>query len=424
MTTKTVGPCPFPHDTRQRKSSRGENSDLPAIEQNGGVWHLRSYAAVRQVLRNADATRQAGFNSEMVTSTRMKKPVLFQDGAEHKEQRTAIARFFTPKTVSDEYRALMEKFSEEIITELLRAGQGDLSALSMGLAVQVAAQVVGLTNSRRPGMHRRLDAMLSIERLQHTSRLRQAATSLKSQAHMFNFYFQDVRPAIAARRKAPRQDVISHLLDKGYNGMEVLIECVTYGAAGMATTREFICMAAWHLLEDEELRHNYLAAEEGERHRILQEILRLEPVVGHLYRRAVTNLQLEYGGEIHPIPAGSLLDLDIRAANADSEAVGEAPLGLCPHRELALGVQPFVMSFGDGGHRCPGAFIAIQESDIFLQRLLRLPLEVRSAPRLTWNDLIESYELRNFMIAVEPTGSAPTRDRNETRSVEASHVDA
>lgn len=402
MSSEAATRCPFPHDADQRKSGRGESREAPAIEQRGKTWHLRSYDAVRQVLRNADGTRQAGFNSESMTDSRMQPPVLFQDGPAHREQRTAIARFFTPKTVDAEYRGLMERLSDEVIAELRHSGQGDLSVLSMGLAVEVAARVVGLTDSRRSGLDRRLDALLSMERLEHTSWLRGLLATIGSRAHLFHFYFQDVRPAILARKKSPRQDVISHLLANGYNHVEILIECVTYGAAGMATTREFICMAAWHLLENEELRRDYLAADEDERHRILHEILRLEPVVGHLYRRATADLDIEHAGETHRIPTGALLDLDIRAANADPSAVGHAPLALCPKRDLDRGVHAAVMSFGDGSHRCPGAFIAIQESDIFLQRLLQLPIRKERPPRLEWNDLIESYELRDFGIVLTP----------------------
>lgn len=377
-----------------------------AVERRGEVWHLRSYAAVRQVLRDADATRQAGFNAETVARSGMQQPVLFQDGAEHREQRTAIARFFTPATVSGEYRALMETLADDCVAELRRAGGGDLATLSLRLAVGVAARVVGLTDSRRPGMARRLERLLSLERLRHPSRWRRAAALVRSQLHLWSFHLHDVRPAIAARRREPRADVISHLLQQGRSATEILIECVTYGAAGMATTREFIGMAAWHLLDDPALRRRYLVADEAERHRLLHEILRLEPVVGRLYRRAVAELTVEHDGEAHRIPAGALLELDLRAANADPAAVGAAPLQLCPERDLARGVQPPVLSFGDGAHRCPGAFIAIQETDILLQRLLREPLRVERAPELRWNELIESYELRGFEVRVEAGGAA------------------
>lgn len=399
---------PEPRLPSQRKSARAATAPRPApgapaaaaVERDGDVWRLRSYRAVRQVLRDAAATRQAGFNAELVGRTALRQPVLFQDGAEHREQRTAIARFFTPKAVDERYRPLMDAASEELVAGLERAGEAALDDLSLALAVRVAANVVGLTDSRRPGMARRLEALLALERLDGAPSLRRAWGLLRSQARMWWFHALDVRPAIAARRRAPREDVISHLLAKGYRDVEILIECITYGAAGMATTREFISMAAWHLLEDPVLRERYLAAEEGGRHRILHEILRLEPVVGHLYRRAVADLEIEHDGGVTRVPAGALLDLDVRAANADAAAVGAEPLRLAPDRPLAAGVQESALSFGDGVHRCPGAFLAIRESDAFLRRLLRLPLHIVSPPRLRWNDLIESYELRGFRVAV------------------------
>ena len=73
-----------------------------------------------------------------------------------------------------------------------------------------------------------------------------------------------MRPAIAARRGARRDDIISHLLDQSYSDKAILIECMTYAAAGMVTTREFIVMAAWHLLERETLRARFLAGGEEE----------------------------------------------------------------------------------------------------------------------------------------------------------------
>jgi len=64
-----AGRCPVAHDGSDRKTARGADAAAPALEERAGTWHVRSYAAVRQVLRDADATRQAGFNAEMATRT-------------------------------------------------------------------------------------------------------------------------------------------------------------------------------------------------------------------------------------------------------------------------------------------------------------------------------------------------------------------
>ena len=59
------------------------------------------------------------------------------------------------------------------------------------------------------------------------------------------------------------------------------------------------------------------------------------------------------------------------------------------------------MGFGDGAHRCAGLYVAIQESDIFLQRLLALEnLSIQRAPDIGWNGATTGYELRNFIVSV------------------------
>ena len=161
-------------------------------------------------------------------------------------------------------------------------------------------------------------------------------------------------------------------------------------------------MAVWHMLEQPALRSRYLAAGEDERMMILEEILRLDPVVGHLYRRATDDIQVTAGDESLTIPQGALMDLHIHATNTDERIVGEHPFAICPDRELrAERASHELLSFGDGAHRCPGSFIALQETDIFLRRLLALDgLRIERAPTLSWNDLVAGYELRDFRIAI------------------------
>src|SRR5207248_7721312 len=130
--------------------------------------------------------------------------------------------------------------------------------------------------------------------------------ALWSQRHMLSFFLLDVKPAIRARKRQLQEDVISHLIGLNYSDPEILTECVTYAAAGMATTREFISLAAWHLLEQPDLRARYLIAPEEERFAILHEMLRLDPVVGHLFRYTTAPLVLESHGQQITIPEGAL----------------------------------------------------------------------------------------------------------------------
>ncbi len=394
--------------SRQKTAPVVEPVGLPVEHDAAGVWHVRGFAEARAVLRSSD-TKQAGFGAEVFEKyLQTENPgILYKEGPGHHEQRRKTARFFTPKAVSANYRPLMERQADALVAALQREKRADLSQIALKMAVQVAALVVGLTNSNLPGMTRRLESFFENQTLVETeSHLPKFIENLRfawGQRRMTLFFFFDVRPAIKARRRQLQDDVISHLITQGYNDTEILTECVTYAAAGMVTTREFISVAAWHFLERPELRERYLAAPEEERYELLHEILRLEPVLAHLYRRATADVPLESNGAPLTIPKGSLVDVHIYATNADESVVGEHPLELCPGRTLkGDNIPSMLMSFGDGHHRCPGAYIAIQETDILLQRLLALKgLRMEQAPAIRWNDISAGYELRGLLLAVD-----------------------
>lgn len=398
--------CPYHGAAAQRLTARPGTTSTPAPDferhPDGGVT-VRSVALARAVLRASDSTKQNGFsiNQADKSPVKLRPPVLFQDGEEHRAQRTAIARYFTPKAVAENYRPIIERYTDELIEELREKRVVDLAEVSLRLAVSIAGQVVGLTDSQRPGMARRLEAFLSGGGGASLSwRPRELLRFLKLQAAIMRFFRNDVKPAIAARRQVPKDDVISHLLSQGAKDGDILIEAITYGAAGMATTREFISVAALHFLTDDDLRSDYVNGTPAERQKILSEILRLEPVVGALFRKVLGELTLDTADGPVTLPHGTAITVDVMSANADETAVGPHPLCLDPQRQMLVkGVQPTVMSFGDGTHRCPGSFLALEESDIFLHRLMSQPgLRIAKEPDMRFNDLVESYELRDFMV--------------------------
>lgn len=395
--------CPFHEGVSQRKTHSPTPRPAALVEQDAqGVWHVRGFDEARAVLR-AEGTKQAGFRAEnQELPSIIDPPILYLEGKPHHQQRAQTARFFTPKFTNENYRAPMEQLANQMILELRRNKQADLSVLTMRLAASVAGWIVGLTNSVLPGMERRIEAFFAPMDAKPGWSPLAAWHAINGQRRLLAFYFLDVLPAIRARRKQPREDVISHLIGRGANSLSILTECVTYGAAGMVTTREFIGMATWHMLEHPELRQRFLAAPEEERRAILHEILRLEPIVGHLMRRTTTELSFESEGRQITIPAGQLVNIHIYGTNDDERAVGNSPDTICPARELRdERVTLPIMSFGDGHHRCPGAYVAIQESEIFLSRLLAIEsLRIVQKPHVGYDPTVSGYELRNFMVAV------------------------
>ena len=325
------------------------------------------------------------------------------------------ARYFAPKTVSTKYRDLMETFADELVAEATASDTFRLDQLSLRYSVEVAAQVIGLTDSPIRPMSRRLERFFDQPSFDATqadggrNRFEKLRAVITGNLPMATFYLFDVRPAIRKRRRLPADDIISHLIAEGYTNADILVECLTYGTAGMVTTREFITMAAWHLLDDQDLADRYRAAQRPERLAILNEILRLEPVVGHLYRRATAPFTLTEGDRTWAVASGDLIDVAVRQANADPDAVGADALTLCPGRRLPAGVNEAGLSFGDGAHRCPGQPLAVLEADVLLTRLLAREPVVLGEPALGWDDLIAGYTLRGLRLRLEAPATTAGR---------------
>jgi cytochrome P450 len=395
----------------QRKVSPKVAYPAQAIEiDEKGMWHIHGYDEARQILRS-ELVKQAGFHVEEVMSgvrgLLKNPPILYLDGEEHTRMRRETNKFFTPAITDKQYRDFMHAFADDLIGKLKEKKRANLNDLTMEMAMKVAAQVVGLTNSATPGLNKRLLGLLNTS----TNMLREPGVKpnmlqvMYSQRWMLAFLLLDVKPAIRARRKNPQNDVISYLITRGYTDLEILTECIVYGVAGMITTREFICVAALHLMDSPHLRRRMVVGSQEERYAILHEILRLEPIVGRLHRRTAEALTIQSGGQDVTIPAGTLVELNIFASNLDAGVVGENATAVCPARtpESTLGkVGDAVMSFGDGAHRCPGAFIAIQESDIFLQKLLGIEtLRIEREPELVFNRTVQGYEVHDLPIVVD-----------------------
>lgn len=390
------GACPAADDRDDRKSARLAAEHLYV---EPGVNVVTSFSVGRDILRSPHTRQAADIGAERFDlSDPATAPVIFLDGEAHRRKRSAIAKFFTPKAVSTQYRAVMETVTERLLRDLRASGRARLDVISFELAVAVASEIVGLTHSDHSAMARRLAGTFATGtmRRQHTLNkvVGRAAMALKT----LNFFYRDVRPAIRARRTRRREDVISQLIDQGASEQAILIECLVYASAGMVTTREFIVMVAWHLFDRDDLRQHFLHGSEEEQFSVLDEILRLEPVAAMVHRKATQDIRDTTGGRV---PAGTHLAVDIRAANTDATAVGACPYALDPTRAAGRASATH-LSFGDGAHRCPGAPVALHETRVFLDRLFRLPgLRLERAPDMIWNQALMSYELRNAVVTCD-----------------------
>ena len=371
-----------------------------AVDRNGDVT-ITSHALAKQVLRSR-STQQAGFNADLVRLFPQRNTtVLFLEGEDHRLRRSVVAHFFAPATVRDRYRPIMEAVSDELIGKLVRTGSAALEDMSLELAVGITAEIVGVTESPRLALAKRLVRFFEGEAcIKASGWMSIARYILAMQVNLLRVYVHDVRPAIRDRRRKPRNDLVSCLVAKHWSALDILKECVTYATAGMSTTREFIVVAAWHLLEDRTLRQRFLDGDDVERTALLGEILRLEPPVATIFRKTLKAVTVQHdGGRQTEIASGARIAIDIAGTNTDAAAAGPCPFMLDAARKISGPVG--LMSFGDGHHRCPGAAIAIEEAAVFLDRLLRVPnIRLASTPTLSRNKMSTGYVVRNAVVTM------------------------
>jgi len=353
---------------------------------------IGDYQAAREILRSSKV-RQAGAGTREIDTTKTDEVGIFYlDGEEHRRKRATIARYFTLRAIETRLRAIIEATSERLLAELRTTGRGQLDAIGFRLAVAVAAEVIGLDHSDLDGLAARVEGTL-------TGPNDRVPVRPNDDPAIIAFFETDVAPAIAARRAAREEDVISRLIDDGWSDRAILTEVLGYAIAGMLTTRELIVMAAWYLFEQPALRARFETGGEQAQFAILEEILRLEPIVAVVARELVEDIDTPACGHI---PAGTLVAIDIRAANLDEAATGACPHAVLADRPPGTAAGTGYMSFGDGNHRCPGAQLALHEARLFLEKLLAIPgIRMAREPSLDWFRPVYSYELHDAVIACD-----------------------
>ena len=369
----------------------------PRIEKDStGTWHVRGYAEARGLLK--EEMLQEGFHAEDIRKSGF-DAVLYQHGEPHRQSRAAIAKFFSPTTVQQSHMPLIENTADEIISELKLTKRANLRVLSRQMATVVASAVIGLKPTK--AMIRRLDDMLHSPPLSSHPILKMVQV-LQGNYRRFAFLFGDVMPAISRRRKSPQNDVVSHMLSKGKGPLEIWVECVVYAAAGMATTQEFICIVLLHCMRDEKFHKIMMSDNSSARYEALNEILRLEPVIGKLYRRTRQPVTVMSGEKEITIPEGEKITFHVYDVNVDSNAVRESPTQLQAHRKLEKGIYRSLIGFGSGPHRCAGEHLALAETDVFINKILQVPgLRIESGPNIIRNETVEGYEVNDLILAVD-----------------------
>jgi cytochrome P450 len=308
--------------------------------------------------------------------------ILGLDPPRHRHLRQLLAQAFTQKHVTQ-----LESRIEAITERLLDDVEADttvniVDALAFPLPVTVIAELLGIP-------------------LDDIGRFRTWSNELFSndyaiRARTFGVFAQYFDELIDSRRAAPRDDLISGLLDAQIEGerlsqRDITGACTLLLIAGHETTASLIPLMLWCLDE------NPGASAELARHPDLlpgaiEESLRMRAVVHYMPR--VVSEDVEFAGS--RLRAGDLVLPLFAAANLDPRQFPEPDkfdMRRTPNRHFG---------FGHGIHFCLGASLARLETSIAIGQLLkRFPNVVRDhSQELELRPSAFVYSLRKYPVVL------------------------
>jgi cytochrome P450 len=334
-------------------------------EAHGGYWVLSDYAGVFEAARD-DAVFRSGrspHGGEGLSNVIPKAPVRLHipvelDLPEHRAYRKILNPVTSPAAVA-QLQPMIERWTTWFVDQVIESGSCDFASV-IGVPAVVTLDWLGLDVGDWRRYSRALHSVL--------------ADSPGSPAHTaavqvdIPWMQEQITAAIAARRAAPRDDLISHLLaqdvdgapitdDAAYSVVELLI------SGGVGTTASLVSQTLVHLSRHPEQRQE-LIDDPDLLPKAVEEFLRVFSPTQALARTVAEDTVFRGC----PMRTGDRVLLAWSSANRDPaqfEAPDDVVLTRWPNRHTA---------FGMGIHRCAGAHLGrAMARELIGQILRRMP---------------------------------------------------
>ena len=307
--------------------------------------------------------------------------LLHSDPPDHTRLRGLINQAFTPRVVER-----MRGRVEATVNALLDAVEGDggmdvIQDFAFHLPAIITAEVVGMLPEDRHQFKAWSDDIASFSASNRMTV--EVAERAQRSVLAVRGYLQEIA---AQRRKQPREDLISRLVDTG-DGKErpgegeLLSTCVTFMVGGHETTTALIGSGLLALLRNPE-QLDRLRAESDAARSAVEEFLRYESPNQRIIRLVKEDFEMEG----RQIKRGQRVMFLLGAANRDPAQFPEPDrLDVCrePNRHIAFGLGP---------HFCIGAPLARLEAEVAFSALLRRFPDLRLAQDSP--EWLPSYQLR------------------------------
>jgi cytochrome P450 len=330
----------------------GHRSRLdPKAPRVPSLFTVTSYELAQRVLTDNVRFSSAGYATTI--GQVMGRTILQMDPPEHLRHRPLVARAFRARILDQWSDTIIGATVSELIDTFAGDGHADLiPQLTFPFPVRIMARILGLPESDWPRFLRLSTELIAVMR--NWDRAVAAGRELRG-------YFAEL---IADRRRHPREDLVSQLIDAEVGGRrlsddEIYPFLLLLLPAGAETTYRSSSNLLFGLLSNPDQLHA-VRADRDLMPQAIEEALRWETPLLTVARTAAEDVEL--GGV--RIPAGGFVAISLGAANRDP-ARHSNPDAFDIYRQDKQHI-----SFGDGAHKCLGIHLARLEMRVLLNAVL------------------------------------------------------
>jgi cytochrome P450 len=323
------------------------------------IWLINDYGTVAEYLSNDDVlSAPAAYEPLSLTTVGRVLPTM--SGRQHRLNRAVVSRVFFPGRMREYAQSLFAEEAQRLADDLADYDRVDLvENFTRVYTFNNIARILGL-----PREH--------VDRLQGwADRLMLSFADLEDATAAGQEMGEYLTPLIEARRADPQDDVISLLTqakvdDEGLSNIEVLAFCRNLFPAAIDTSTNSLGSLLRYALQDRAV-WEALPVDQELRERTVNELLRWEPPLVMIPRRAVRDVEI--GGQ--RLSEGDDVRLCITGAHDDPKQFSEP-------RSFVADRSGSNLTFGHGEHFCLGTQMA--------RRVLEKGVEIlaRSFPDMTF----------------------------------------
>jgi len=332
-----------------------------------GFWSITKHADILAISRDPHTFISSkgismGTDPNPPREERESTPsMITTDPPRHVRLRRLVNKGFTPRMI-----ALMEPgirdMTHRIIDNVLPRGECDfVTDVAAQLPLAVICTMLGAPEEDWPLLFSLTNQVLGPDDPEYQTEGRdRRETAAHGSRQMFAYYARTV----AARRREPQEDLVTHLTQAEIDGevlseSEILAFCQLLVLAGNETTRNAISGGLLAFLEHPD-QWERLRADRSLMPTAVEEILRWSSPLAHMMRTATRDVEIR--GQ--QIKAGERVILWYPSANRDEEIFADPyrfDIGRTPNEHLA---------FGYGEHFCLGSGLARLEIRVMFEVLL------------------------------------------------------